>query len=159
MSPSKELEAEYPGKERLMERSLRQAIVEVEWDNNNKITLVSILRDPPRPWRLNNPIVITGIPGSTVGPSDAVTLVATGYDSFGKEIKDLCFSWAVEPVWSPPALGTITPARDGRTATFRNRRMTPTGPVASAGKCRVRATTVHHGEERSVWSNSLNLAP
>ena len=156
-SPNTQLETGFPGNQRLLGPSLRKAIVEVRWGGTggNSVKLVSILKDPPRGWRPASPVVITGTAGGTVNAGDVVLLTAKGYDAAGNEISDLFFSWSVQPVFPNGAVGTITAARDGRTAEFR----TPTGPVASSGNCQVWATAVYAGEERRASSPVLNLAP
>jgi hypothetical protein len=159
-SPSIELEQEYAlvGDQRLVIDSVKQATVEVRWDDN-KISLVSLLREPTADWKPINPIVISGAIPSKVTSTTVVLLEARGYDDNGEEIDDLFFTWSVEPVFPGAATGTVTPARDGRSAEFRNQLNTGAGPIASTGRCRVVATAVYAGEERQGFSADLSLQP
>lgn len=157
-SPSTELETGYAPDQRLMPASLRKAVVEVSWDDNS-VRLVSLLRAPAIGWRAANSVVVDGTIPGIVNAGTVVELNATGYDSSGRPIDDLFFTWAVEPVFPGAASGTVTPARDGRTAQFRNQLPSASGPSPNSGRCRVVATAVYGGEERRGSSSVLTLAP
>jgi hypothetical protein len=123
------------------------------------VKLVSLLKDRPRGWRTANPVVVSGGVGGVVNATSAVTLTARGYDASGDEIKDLFFTWSVQPEFPGGAVGSLVPARDGRTVVFRNQLTTGTGVIASTGSCKVWATAVYAGEERRGSTPNLNLAP
>lgn len=156
-SPCTTLEAPYGGQARTMNSSSKKVKISVEdpGEPGWQVDLVTIIADPTRDMKLTEAvklIMTSGVP--LVMARDAtVTMRAEAYYTDGRVIPDLFFDWYVVPLGGT---GTVIPARDGRTATFRNSVTTQPPPAASVytggrSVVAVYGTYRGHGQAPQNW--------
>jgi hypothetical protein len=157
VSPCRSIDSNFVQKRELSNECKRIRLT-VSWFRGS-VDLVSLVGGrSDLGWRSANPIVLSGVP-STVSASTPVSLSAQAFTSVGPT-NDMFFSWSVEPAAPTGAMATISPSRDGRSATFINltrRADGSSGP--STGQCRVKVRAVYQGVEKWADSGVINLAP
>lgn len=159
-SPSRGLEAAYPGKQRVLANSCRQVQIDVGWTAlgaPGSLTVVSLIGEPARRFRRVDPIVVSGsIPGQ-LARDGAIDFTVKAYDEQGREIDDLFYAWGVSPI---NGNGTISEqSRDGRKAKFQNyaRRRNQVNHFYTGGTCKAEVRATFGGEERWALSDVIRL--
>lgn len=160
-SPSLELDTNFTQKRELTETA-KKVTVRVSWPRGQVETHSLLVDRGNRGWDSSQPIRINisgGVP-AVVTASTSISMTAKAYDASGAELKDMFFTWYVEPQPPDGALGTVTASRDGRSATFVNQAVQPDGSTGpSTGQCQVAVRAVYEGVEQWAYSPDFNLAP
>ena len=156
-SPCLELDKNFSDP-REMTKTCKRVTVKVTWSHGS-VELHSLVSDRDnRGWSSSAPIQIQGTIPLEVHPATPVPLSAKAYDASNNELKDLFFTWSVEPRDPDPALATVNPSRDGRSANFVNTSRRPYGTQsASAGFCRVVVRAMYNGVERVGYTADIKL--
>ena len=119
-TPSRLLENAYPvAKQRVLNNACKGVTVECWWGDGpqQRIELSSLVGAPADTFELSNPIEIT--PSSAVLAKDATqSFSVRAFDSAGREIEGLIFSWFIVPKSGTGLL--VSQSRDGRTAEIGN---------------------------------------
>ena len=157
-SPCRTIDSNYTQKRELT-TECKQIRLTVSWFRGS-VDLVSLVGGRgDLGWRAANPIVISGAIPASVAAATPVLLSAQAYTTTGPT-NDMFFSWYVEPASPTGAMATISPSRDGRSATFINQTRKADGSLGpSTGQCRVKVRAVYQGVEKWADSGVINLAP
>ncbi|MCA9781601.1 MAG: hypothetical protein KC800_33010 [Candidatus Eremiobacteraeota bacterium] len=115
-TPSRLLEEVYPpDRQRILNEACKGVTVECWWsdDQRDRIELNTLVGAPSDTFRLPNSIEITPS-AQTLAKDSSASFTAKAFDSGGREIKGLTFSWFIVP---KSGTGTLVgQSRDGRTA-------------------------------------------
>ncbi len=157
-SPCLELDKNFPDNRREMTQTCKQVTVKASW-NRGSVELHSLVSDRNnRGWSSTSPIKVEGVIPSVVKPGTSVDLTVTATDASNVEFQDLFYTWSVEPRDPDPALATVTPTRNGRSATLVNLSRRPYGKTApSTGYCRVVVRAMYRGVEQVGYSDDIKL--
>lgn len=158
-SPCLELDSNF-SQRREMTKTCKLVTVKVAWSRGS-VELYSLVADRSnRGWNTSNAVKIQGTIPAIVTGSTSLSLSAKATDASNNDLEDVFFTWYVEPVGTTGALATISPARDGRTATFVNLTRRANGSTApSTGQCRIALRAVYYGVEKWGYSPTINLTP
>lgn len=158
-SPCLELDSNF-SQRREMTKTCKLITVKVAWSRGS-VELYSLVADRSnRGWSNSNAVKIEGTIPALVTGTTSVSLSAKATDASNNDLDDVFFTWYVEPVGTTGALATITPSRDGRTATFINLTRRANGSTTpSTGQCRIALRAVYFGVEKWGYSPTINLAP
>lgn len=115
-TPSRLLEEVYPAtQQRILEEACKGVTVECWWSDGEKdrIELNTLVGAPPDSFRMPDSIEVSPS-NQTLARDSSATFSAKAFDSAGREIKGLTFSWFIVP---KSGAGTLVgQSRDGRTA-------------------------------------------
>ena len=157
-SPSRLLETAYPpAEQRTLENVCQGVTVECRWGEGpqNRVELSSLVSAPPGSFRADDPLEITPGP-ATLARDSAMSFQVTAFDSAGREIQGLTYSWFIVPGPGPPDLsrpagtGTLVQqSRDGRTAEIGNWLLALDGVtrVYAPGFCQFAVRARYNGQE------------
>jgi len=123
-----------------------------------RFSLLSLICEPNRGWSPTLPLAVTGTPSGVLAQGASCNLSVVAADAYRQTIPDLFCRWAVVPETS---VGTIEPARDGRTAVFTHKiiRGNGTQTYGPPGICRVQVTAQYFGVVNSTTSSNIELGP
>jgi prepilin-type N-terminal cleavage/methylation domain-containing protein len=132
--------------------SCRMVKITVSWDPTDvekRVSIHTIIREPPRKIKLIEVTAPSGIP-VPIYKDQTVTFNAAGKDMNDETINDLCFKWYVIPM---TGTGTVSFAGNGKSAVFTNKHMKPDGNwYGSGGACKVWVRAVQSGIEKSAYA-------
>ena len=139
-----------------LRRTHRKVQISVTWPRGSFET-VTLLADPTRRLRSNDPVIIDGDSATTIARDGTLNLSFKVFDTNGTEIPDVMGEWFVQPI---SGTGSITSNLDGSAAIFTHATEQSDGTTQYAsGDCRVRVRIVYRGVEAWGESEVLVLAP
>ncbi|MCA9792625.1 MAG: hypothetical protein KC910_12550 [Candidatus Eremiobacteraeota bacterium] len=166
-SPCTQFWGHYP-RTKILNDSILQVEVRVEWGNNETFTLVSRLADPIKgfdaPGGIARVTVRQTSGGGNLARNASAEFEADVRDSANNIVDDVMIVWYVEP--DSTGNGNLeTLDLEGTQARFTNRLDLPPPPavpdevIYTGGEVVIGARVRYGGEEAVGWSNALTLAP
>ncbi|MGE0490870.1 MAG: hypothetical protein AB7S38_16805 [Vulcanimicrobiota bacterium] len=147
-SPSSELEANWPGRERVLARAVVPVEVTVQAPPLRPLRLLSYIPEPPSPLDSAARVTVT-VAGATPVPQAAqVTLAASLTDAGGNTIDNLSYQWFLQPETGNASLMLSTAPRRGQTMDLLHELRTPGIGVTgyAPGTVRIRARARYFGQ-------------
>jgi type II secretory pathway pseudopilin PulG len=160
MSPSSAQEIDRPsGRQVRMEGSLKTVSINILRDGEDLFQVTAVLSEPKREIDIASAVVVTPV-GPLAGPlaaDETQRFRAKFIDANGDEVKDVKFSWSVEPNTGNAHISEQS--RDGEEGTLMNAYiLRPNTRIYTGGTCRVSASATYFGEDYSGLSGSVELA-
>ena len=146
-----------------------KVVVTVSWSSGQKsLKLVSLFSEPALKFNNPNPISITPAGPATLAHDGFVDFSASAADTNGQVIDGLLYSWAMVPNDTNEGAGTLTQARDGRTARLTNKIYGPPFnssnnyqgiPCYTGGQCLLQVSARYHGQVVCANTPWVTLTP
>lgn len=144
--------------QRILKTSVMKVQVTVSWGTSRNIRLVTMVADPTRELRTNNPVVISEISAAApLGRDLTAEYSVYGYDNHDNVIRDLIFRWNTK---LGAANGAVSQRRDGSLGNVTNHIQLPLQPTLyTGGDLVLQARTVYRGNPALGESQPLALTP
>ena len=149
LSPSRELEANYPAaQQRLISKAVVPVEITVSGPQVPELVIVSQVAPAIRDLGAAPVLQVTLDSGSEPIPRSAVTTYrASLSDSSGTDIPYVTFEWFLLPQTGNAGLESSTAPRNGKTMAVRNEFRLPNGDIGFApGEIRLRVRARYHGK-------------